>query len=166
MMSGSPTPLICYHPVLCSAVTGPVARVDKGICKDRFRDIRAYDRYLDGNGVIVRKFFLHVSQDEQKKRFLDRLQEPEKHWKFNAADLAERKLWSTYRTAFEEALSQTSTAWAPWYVIPADDKWYSRAAIADIIASKLEALDLKYPEVSDDDRAKFADLARQLSEEK
>ena len=75
-------------------------------------------------------------------------------------------MWSTYRTAFEEALSQTSTAWAPWYVIPADDKWYSRAAIADIIASKLEALDLKYPEVSDDDRAKFADLARQLSEEK
>jgi PPK2 family polyphosphate:nucleotide phosphotransferase len=131
----------------------------------RFAEINAFEQTLATHGTAILKFFLHVSKDEQKKRFLDRLEDPEKHWKFNAGDLAERKLWSKYRKAFEEALSQTSTEWAPWYVIPADDKWYSRAAIADIIAARLEGLDLAYPEVTKDDRSKFAELARQLSEE-
>ncbi len=134
--------------------------------QQRYKEINAFERSQAQQGMQILKFYLHVSQDEQKERFLERLHDPEKYWKFNAGDLAERKLWPEYQNAFEDALSHTSTKWAPWYVIPADDKWYARAAIADIIASKLEALDLHFPSVSDEEQAKFADFARQLNEEK
>ena len=133
--------------------------------KQRFDEINSFEHSLANNGTIVLKFYLHVSRDEQKERFLERLTNREKHWKFNARDLTERALWPQYKKAFEEALSATSTEWAPWYVIPADNKWYTRAAIADIIAAKLEKLKLKYPEVPEDERSKFDDLAHRLASE-
>ncbi len=131
----------------------------------RYKEINTFERSLAQHGTLILKFYLHVSRDEQKRRFLERLNDPEKYWKFNAGDLAERKLWSQYQTAFEEALTQTSNKFAPWYVIPADDKWYARAAIADIIADKLESLDLHYPVVAEAEQVKFTQFAQQLNEE-
>lgn len=133
--------------------------------KQRYREINAFEKTLTSNGTLILKFFLHVSKDEQKERFLERLTQPEKHWKFNASDLSERALWPQYKTAFEQALSATSCDAAPWYVIPADNKWYARAAIADIIASKLESLGLAYPEVAEDEREHFEEIARRLQAE-
>jgi PPK2 family polyphosphate:nucleotide phosphotransferase len=133
--------------------------------KRRYREINAFERTITLNGTQVLKFYLHVSKDEQKERFLKRLMDPDKYWKFNERDLAERALWRDYRSAFEDALSATSTKHAPWYVIPADDKWYMRAAIADIIAAKLESLGLEYPEVDEAESARFAELADKLRNE-
>jgi PPK2 family polyphosphate:nucleotide phosphotransferase len=131
----------------------------------RYEEIRMFEQTLVNSGTSVLKFFLHVSQDEQKARMLERLTQPAKRWKFNERDLEERKLWDKYQEAIEDALPATSTKSAPWYVIPADDKWYARAAIADIIATHLESLDLEYPKVSEQDEAKFALLAEQLKNE-
>lgn len=135
------------------------------VWKQRYKEINAFEQTLANNGTMILKFYLHVSREEQKERFLERLTEPEKHWKFNARDLKERALWKEYKTAFEEALVATSTSWAPWYVIPADNKWYTRAAIADIIAAKLESLDLRYPSVPDEESAEFEQLAEALRNE-
>ncbi len=131
----------------------------------RYREINAMEQMLFTGGTLILKFFLHLSKEEQKERFLERLTNPEKHWKFNAADLAERQLWPQYRVAYEQTLSNTSTKWAPWYVIPADDKWYARAAIADIISAKLEALELEYPHVPKEERAQLDEWARRLADE-
>ncbi len=133
--------------------------------KQRYKQIVSFEKTLVQQGTVVLKFFLNVSRDEQKKRFLERLKNPEKYWKFNAGDLAERKLWQEYQSAIDDALIHTSTTDAPWFVIPADDKWYARAAIADIIAAKLESLGLSYPQVPVAEQAKFADYARQLEQE-
>ncbi len=132
----------------------------------RYREINAFERSLTAHGTLILKFFLHVSKAAQKERFLERLQEPEKHWKFNPRDIAERKLWATYRKAYEDALSQTSTKWAPWYVIPADDKWYARAAVADLIAAKLEGLKIDYPSITEQQRDEYAKIAAELQREK
>jgi PPK2 family polyphosphate:nucleotide phosphotransferase len=131
----------------------------------RYEEIRVFEQTLVNSGTSVLKFFLHVSQDEQKARMLERLSQPAKRWKFNENDLAERKLWDKYEQAIEDALPATSTKSAPWYVIPADDKWYARAAIADIVAAHLESLGLEYPKVSEEDEAKYALLAEQLKNE-
>lgn len=141
------------------------ARSLSKLWKQRFKEINALESSLAANGTMVLKFYLHVSQDEQKERFLERLTDPEKYWKFNSRDLSERALWKEYRSAFEEALSATSTKHAPWYVIPADNKWYMRAAVADIISAKLESLDLQYPEVEPDESAKFQEYADKLRTE-
>jgi PPK2 family polyphosphate:nucleotide phosphotransferase len=133
--------------------------------QQRFNEINAFERSLAQQGTLILKFYLHLSPEEQKERLLERLNEPDKYWKFNPGDLAERKLWPAYQHAFEEALTHTSTKWAPWYVIPADDKWYSRAAIADIIAARLEGLDLKYPTIAEEVQSQFADFILQLREE-
>ncbi|MGN6136298.1 MAG: polyphosphate kinase 2 family protein, partial [Aureliella sp.] len=130
--------------------------------KQRFREINAFERSLVSNGTVVIKFFLHLSRDEQKQRFLERIKEPEKNWKFNPGDIEERKLWPDYMTAFEETLAATSTQWAPWYVIPADNKWYARAAIADIIAPRLENLNLKFPKISDEQLQLYEKLGKEL----
>jgi PPK2 family polyphosphate:nucleotide phosphotransferase len=132
----------------------------------RYREIRSFERTLVESGTSVLKFYLHISRKEQRKRLLERLEDPSKHWKFNAGDLEERKLWPEYISAFEDALSSTSTPEAPWYVIPADDKWYARAAVADIIAAHLESLDLAFPEVSTDDLSRFATYSQALRDEK
>ena len=131
----------------------------------RFKEINALERSLVNHGTKILKFYLHVSRDEQKKRLLERLKQPEKHWKFNAKDLDERKIWPQYKAAYEDMLLNTSTQWAPWHIIPADDKWYARAAVADILCAKLESLDIKYPELSEAQRAQFASLAQQLAAE-
>lgn len=138
------------------------ARSLRELWKRRFTEIRAFEETLSANGTMVLKFFLNVSRDEQKERLLERLDQPEKHWKFNPRDLKERALWPQYKKAIEAALSATSSKHAPWFVIPADNKWYARAAIADIIANKLESLSLKYPKVSKTELAEFASYRSKL----
>jgi PPK2 family polyphosphate:nucleotide phosphotransferase len=131
----------------------------------RYREMRSFEKTLVDSGTSVLKFYLHISRNEQRKRLLERLQDPSKHWKFNPGDLEERKLWPQYIEAFEDALSHTSTPEAPWYVIPADDKWYARAAVADIIAAHLESLDLEFPEVSKEVSAQFENYSKALRDE-
>jgi len=123
------------------------AKKDKNIWKNRYRQILNFEEYLEENGVHVLKFFLNVSKDEQKKRFLKRINEPEKNWKFASGDVKERAHWDDYMRAYQDALEATSTRNAPWYVVPADNKWFTRAAVSEIICQKLESLDLKYPEL-------------------
>lgn len=131
----------------------------------RYREMRSFEKTLVDSGTSVLKFYLHISRNEQRKRLLERLQDPSKHWKFNPGDLEERKLWPQYIEAFEDALSHTSTPEAPWYVIPADDKWYARAAVADIIAAHLESLDLEFPEVSKEVSTQFENYSKALRDE-
>jgi polyphosphate kinase 2 (PPK2 family) len=128
----------------------------KGIWKDRYRDIRAYERYLDSNGVIVRKFFLHVSRAEQKRRFMERIDNPDKNWKFSASDARERGHWKDYMAAYEDAIRETATPECPWYVVPADNKWFTRVVVAAAIIDALDSLDLHYPKVGP---AKLKELA-------
>ncbi len=134
----------------------PPELVTKDIWKERFQDIRSFERYLTRNGVAIRKFFLHVSNKEQKKRFLERIEEPEKNWKFSANDAKERQYWDDYMDAYEEMIRSTATKAAPWYVVPADNKWFTRVAVAAAVIDALADLDLKYPKVSD---AKLKELA-------
>lgn len=121
---------------------------DKNIWKKRFADIRNFEDYLGSNGVHILKFFLHVSKEEQKKRFLERIETPEKNWKFSAQDAKERVFWDDYMKYYAETIGATSTEKAPWHIIPADKKWFTRVAVSEIIAHKLESLDLRYPKVS------------------
>jgi PPK2 family polyphosphate:nucleotide phosphotransferase len=141
----------------------PPELVTKRIWKERLEDIRAYERYLARNGVVILKFFLHVSRKEQKQRFLDRLDTPEKNWKFAASDVAERDHWDDYMAAYEEAIRATASKHAPWYVIPADHKWFTRLAVAGVIAQALSRLNLAYPEVDSARRRELA-LARKKLE--
>jgi len=121
--------------------------VGKGIWKERYESIRDFERHLTRNGTVIRKFFLHVSRDEQKQRFIDRLDRPEKHWKFSASDVAERRHWHAYMEAYENMVRHTATPEAPWYVVPADHKWFTRTVVAAAIVDALASLDLKYPQV-------------------
>src|SRR5689334_16276624 len=134
----------------------PPELVTKDIWKERFQDIRAIERYLSRNGVLIRKFFLNVSNKEQKKRFLERIEEPEKNWKFSANDAKEREYWDDYMDAYEDMIRNTATKHAPWYVVPADNKWFTRVVVGAAIIDALDDLDLHYPKVSD---AKLKELA-------
>ncbi|MGZ4843795.1 MAG: polyphosphate kinase 2 family protein [Candidatus Angelobacter sp.] len=125
----------------------PPQLVTKKIWKERFEDIRNFEQYLTRNGVVIRKFFLHVSKEEQKRRFLARLDEPEKNWKFSEADVHERKYWDDYMNAYEEMIRNTSTPDAPWYVVPADHKWFTHIAVSSAIIQTLEEMDLQLPKV-------------------
>ena len=127
----------------------PPELVTKDIWKERFQDIRSFERYLTRNGIAIRKFFLHVSNKEQKKRFLERIEEPEKNWKFSANDAKERQYWDDYMDAYEDMIRNTATKAAPWYVVPADNKWFTRVLVAAAVIEVLDSLDLKYPKVSD-----------------
>jgi len=138
---------------------------DKDLWKHRYEDINSLERYLTRNGIVILKFFLNVSKKEQKKRFLERIEEPGKNWKFSSGDIKERERWDDYMKAYENMLSATSTKWAPWYVIPADKKWFTRAAVADIVLSKLKSLRLQYPELSDAHRRELSQ-AKKLLERK
>lgn len=144
----------------------PAQRMSKHIWEERFRDIRAYERYLDANGVIVRKVFLNVSHAEQKRRFLERIDNPEKNWKFSAADARERAYWDDYMEVYEEAIGNTSTPQCPWYVVPADNKWYTRVVVAAIVIEALASLDLGYPKVSQAKLKELATVRRTLMREK
>jgi PPK2 family polyphosphate:nucleotide phosphotransferase len=157
--------VVRVHPELVHAERIPDARVDDGFWDDRFDDINALERHLTRNGTKVLKFFLHVSKDEQRKRFLKRLGDPRKHWKFAAADLVERGFWDDYMRAYEQAIGATSTKWAPWYIIPADHKWVARGLVARILASTMDELDLRYPEVTPEQEAAIEQARRQLEAE-
>lgn len=139
---------------------------DKNIWKKRFAQIKNYEDYLSENGIHVIKFFLNVSKDEQKKRFLARIDEPEKNWKFSAGDAKERAFWDDYMKCYEEAISATSTKNAPWYVVPADKKWFTRTAVSEIIVKKLESLKLKYPTISETQHAELLKAKEILESEK
>ncbi len=129
-----------------------VDKVDKKFWAKRYEIINNFEKQAFENGTIIIKFFLHVSKEEQKKRFLARIDEPEKNWKFSTSDVKERQLWDKYMEAFEEAISNTSTEYAPWYVVPADRKWFMRAAVGDIIVGTLEKLGLEYPTITSEEK--------------
>jgi PPK2 family polyphosphate:nucleotide phosphotransferase len=139
----------------------PPELVTQKIWKERFRDIRNFEEYLTRNGVVIRKFFLHVSREEQKRRFLARLEEPEKNWKFSEADVHERKYWDDYMNAYEDMIRHTSTPGAPWYVVPADHKWFTHIAASVALIQTLEEIDLQLPKL-DKTRLKQLDQAKQL----
>jgi PPK2 family polyphosphate:nucleotide phosphotransferase len=157
--------VVKVHPELLAAHRLPGEKFGKRFWRRRYQDINAFERHLVRNGTVVLKFFLHVSKEEQKHRFLERLSRPDKHWKFSQADLAERAYWGRYMRAYADCLSATSTEWAPWYVIPADNKWVTRAVVADVVTTAIRALDLRYPEVTDEQRAHLAEAKRRLSDE-
>jgi PPK2 family polyphosphate:nucleotide phosphotransferase len=140
----------------------PPDLITKDIWKERFQDIRSFERYLTRNGVAVRKFFLHVSNKEQKKRFLGRIEEPEKNWKFSANDAKERGHWDDYMEAYEDMIRNTATKEAPWYVVPADNKWFTRAIVAAAVIDVLSSLDLHYPKVSEGKLKELASAKRAL----
>jgi PPK2 family polyphosphate:nucleotide phosphotransferase len=130
---------------------------------DRLRSIREQEEHLARNGTVILKFWLNVSKDEQKRRFLSRLDEPSKNWKFEPGDVVERRHWDNYMHAYEDALNATSRPWAPWFSIPADDKPYMQARVAEIIIDALQSIGLRYPEPTDEDRAEFAEARKELS---
>lgn len=156
--------VVRVHPEFLDAQKLPPQALDD-IWDTRFEDINAIEKYLVRNGILPIKLFLHVSKEEQLKRFIARLDDPTKNWKFSSADVSERKLWDKYQDAYAEMLRHTSTKAAPWYVIPADNKWYTRLAVIEVIISRLEQLDLHYPKVSDDKRAELAKIREQLAAE-
>jgi len=144
------TLVVRVHREFLEKQTLPPELVTKDIWKERFQDIRSFERYLTRNGVVIRKFFLHVSKGEQKRRFLERLENPEKNWKFSANDIKERAFWGDYMTAYEDMIRRTSTPEAPWYVVPADNKWFTRTVVAAAVIETLDALNLHYPKVSNE----------------
>ncbi len=155
--------VVKVHPELLQNL--PDGKRGKSFWEDRYEDINAFERHLHRNGTVILKFFLNVSKKEQKERFLERLERPEKNWKFSAADLAERGHWDDYMDAYEDAISATNTEWAPWHIIPADNKWVTRAVISDIITTTLRDLDLKFPEVTEEHLKTLAEARKTLEAE-
>ena len=143
-----------------------VDKIDKAFWKERFKQIRRFEKNLTANGTIVLKFFLHLSKEEQKKRFIERIDDPAKNWKFSMADIKERGFWDDYQKAYEEAIHETNTDDAPWFIIPADDKSYARLAIASVITSELDKLTLSYPELPAEEKAALQNAKAQLMSEK
>jgi PPK2 family polyphosphate:nucleotide phosphotransferase len=160
--------LVCkVHPEynLSEKVWNSVDDFNDQFWKNRYESINNFEKHLVENGTTIIKIFLNVSKGEQKKRFLDRINEPEKNWKFASGDLSERKLWDQYMTAYEDAISKTSNENAPWFVIPADDKWFARVAAIQIIIDTLQKMDLKYPKLSEKEAAGLADAKKELESE-
>ena len=153
--------IVRVHPNVLEGENLPPTLLTKNIWEERFEDIRNFERHLARNGTVIRKFFLHLSKKEQKRRFLARLEEPEKNWKFSAADIHERKYWDDYQNAYEDMIRNTATKHAPWYVIPADNKWFTHLAVAAAVVKTLEELDLSYPKV-DAAKRKELEAARRL----
>jgi PPK2 family polyphosphate:nucleotide phosphotransferase len=139
--------IVRVHPEILAKQKIPAHLITKNIWRERFEDINAYEKYLSRNGVLILKFFLNVSKDEQRRRFLDRLEQPGKRWKFEMADISERKLWDKYQAAYQDMIAHTASPVAPWHVVPADHKWFARVVIGSTIISALERLDLRYPKV-------------------
>jgi PPK2 family polyphosphate:nucleotide phosphotransferase len=157
--------VVKVHPELLDKQKLPPGGRGKKFWEARYEDINAFERHLVKNGTAIVKFFLNVSRKEQKRRFIDRLDRTDKHWKFSAADVAERAFWDRYMEAYQDALQATSTKHAPWYVVPADDKWFTRAVVADILTTTIRALDLKYPEVTEAQHAALGEARKQLEAE-
>jgi PPK2 family polyphosphate:nucleotide phosphotransferase len=154
--------VVRVHPQILAGEKIPARLVTKNIWEERFEDICSFERYLARNGFVIRKFFLNVSKKEQKKRFLERLQKPEKNWKFSAADLRERERWNDYMDAYEDMIAHTSTSHAPWFVIPADNKWFTRVAVAAAVVDALDELNLSYPKVDPQKRKELEEARKVL----
>jgi PPK2 family polyphosphate:nucleotide phosphotransferase len=157
--------VVRVHPGILESQRLPYPIDPVRIWEERFESIRDHERHLARNGTVILKFWLNVSRDEQKQRFLDRIDEPEKNWKFNAGDVEEAEHWNGYMNAYEEALNATSRPWAPWYAIPADDKDFMRLAVSDIVCRALSSLGLAYPTVSDEDRRALIEARERLISE-
>ncbi len=157
--------IVRVHPELVENENLPVKPGGTEFWRHRYEEINDFERHLVRNGVVVLKFFLNLSREEQKRRFLDRIEKPDKNWKFSIADANEREHWDEYMDAYADMLQHTSTKWAPWYVIPADHKWFTRIAVADILVKTLKSLDLKYPKVSRARKAELQTIRRQLEKE-
>jgi polyphosphate kinase 2 (PPK2 family) len=143
----------------------PPALMTTHIWKDRFEDIVQFERYLTRNGIVIRKFFLNVSKEEQKKRFLLRLQEPEKHWKLSPSDVAERDRWDDYMAAYEDMIAHTATEDSPWYIVPADNKWFTRAVVAEVIVDTLEKMKVEYPKLDAAHAKELKEARKRLEQE-
>jgi len=154
------------HPQLLAHEKLPPSLVTKDIWQQRFEDINAFERYLTRNGTVILKFFLHVSKEEQRRRFLSRLEDADKNWKFSEADLPERRLWSDYARAYQDLIRHTATPHAPWYVVPADHKWFTRFVVAEAVVEALESLNLRYPVVDEAKRKELAGVRKILLAEK
>jgi PPK2 family polyphosphate:nucleotide phosphotransferase len=157
--------VVRVHKELLERQKLPPSLVTKSIWDNRYEDIRNVEKYLGRNGVVIRKFFLHVSKKEQKKRFLERLDNPDKNWKFSMADAKERGFWGDYQEAYEDMIRETATKDAPWYVVPADNKWFTRVVVAAAIIDALGSLDLKFPEVDDEKKKELAAARAALEQE-
>lgn len=153
--------IVRVHPEILKSQKTPTSLVGKKIWKERFEDICCFERHMARSGTVIRKFFLNLSKKEQKKRFLARLDHPEKNWKFSAADIHERKWWDDYQDAYEDMIRNTSTEEAPWYVVPADNKWFTRLVVSCVLVDTLESLNLSYPKV-DPAKQKELEAAKKL----
>ncbi len=158
--------VVRVHPPLLKAEKLPDELITKHIWEDRYEDINAFEKFLARNGTVIRKFFLHVSKEEQKRRFLERLEDSKKNWKFSMDDIKERKFWGDYQEAYEEMVQNTATKRAPWYLIPADNKWYGRLVIASAIIDALNGLDLKFPDVDKEKKKELDAIQQALLKEK
>jgi PPK2 family polyphosphate:nucleotide phosphotransferase len=156
------TLVVRVHPEYLKKQKLPGKLVGKNIWQDRFRDICNFEHYLSKNGISVCKFFLHISKKEQKRRFLERLQTPEKNWKFSSADINERRFWDDYQNAYEDMIRNTATKHAPWYVVPADNKWFTRVVVAAAVIDTMASLNLAYPKVGQDKLKELAAAKRAL----
>ena len=158
--------VVRVHPEILARQRLPRKDDDRDFWRERFEDINAFECHLTRNGTVVIKIFLHISKEEQRRRFLDRLEQPEKHWKFSYADLEERQSWNRYMAAFEDAIGATSTSEAPWYVIPADHKWVMRALVSHVIVDRLQALDLRFPKPDAEKKAAIERALKELKSQK
>jgi len=154
--------VVRVHPEILKAQKTPSSLVGKSVWKERFEDIACFERHMARSGTVIRKFFLHVSKKEQKKRFLARLEEPEKNWKFSASDIHEREYWDDYQKAYEEMIQNTASKHAPWYVVPADNKWFTRLVISTVLVDTLESLKLSYPKVEEQKRKELESAKKAL----
>ncbi|MCO5130794.1 MAG: polyphosphate kinase 2 family protein [Xanthobacteraceae bacterium] len=157
--------IVRVHPEVLAQERIPQKLVTKNVWRERFEDITAFERYLSRNGTVVLKFFLNVSKEEQRRRFLARLDEPEKNWKFSLGDVAERGHWDRYQAAYQDMIRHTASASAPWYVVPADHKWFARVVIGSVIVDALEKLDLRFPKVNKATLEKFGQARAALEKE-
>ena len=157
--------VVRVHPEILAKQKLPPKLVTKDIWRERFEDISCFERHLARNGTVILKFFLNVSKQEQRERFLDRLEQPAKNWKFNMGDIAERQLWAKYQAAYQDMIRHTGTRHAPWHVVPADHKWFARVVIGSTIVSALDKLDLHFPKVDKADRSEFKQVRQALLDE-
>jgi PPK2 family polyphosphate:nucleotide phosphotransferase len=157
--------VVRVHPELLEKQKIPKELREKHVWRSRCEDITAFERYLTRNGIAIRKFFLNISKKEQKRRFLERLENPEKNWKFSAADVQEREYWDDYQSAYEKMIQNTASKQAPWVVVPADNKWFTRLLVVATIVEALSGMDLEYPKVSEEQRAALKSARKQLEKE-
>jgi PPK2 family polyphosphate:nucleotide phosphotransferase len=157
--------VVRVHPDLLKKQHLPPLGKNESLWKRRFEGINCFEKYLVNNGIVILKFFLNISKSEQKSRFLKRIKEKEKNWKFSASDIRERRYWDNYMEAYEDMFNHTSTDWAPWFIIPADHKWFTRLCVSEIIVAALKSLGLKYPELSDEELAELQKAKEELLNE-